>query len=102
VLENRVVRIFGPTRNEVTGEPRKLYSGELHKLYSSPNMIRQIKSRRMKWVGHVVRVIEERKLYKVLVGKPKGRRPRHRWENGIKVDLTDWLGGCRLDSPGSG
>jgi hypothetical protein len=59
----------------VTGEWRKLYSEELHNLYSSPNIIRQIKSRRMRWVGQVTRMGEERKVYKVSVGKPKGRRP---------------------------
>jgi hypothetical protein len=84
VLENKVLRrIFGPKRNEVTGEWRKLHNEELHILYSSPNIIRQIKSRRMRWVGHVARMGEERKVYKVLVGKPEGKRPlgrpRRRW-----------------------
>jgi hypothetical protein len=70
VIENRVLRrIFGPKRGEVTGEWRKLHSEELHNLYSSSDIIRQIKSRRMKWAGHVARMGEERKLYKVLVGK---------------------------------
>jgi hypothetical protein len=68
----------------------KLHSGELHNLYSSPNIIRQIKSRRMRWVEHVAHMAEERKVYKVLVGKPEIkrplRRPRHRWEDGIKMD----------------
>jgi len=94
VFENRVLRrIFGPRRDEVTGEWRKLHSEELHNLYSSPNIIRQIKSRRMRWVGHVARMGEERKVYKVLVGKPKGKRPlgrpRHRWEDGIRMDLRE-------------
>jgi hypothetical protein len=71
VFENRVLRrIFAPKRDEVTGEQRKLHSEELHILYSSPNIIRQIKSRRMRWAGHVVVMGEERKVYKVLVGKP--------------------------------
>jgi hypothetical protein len=76
VFENRVLRrIFGPKRDEVTGEWRKLHSEELHNLYSSPDIIRQIKSRQMRWAGHVARMGEERKLYKVLVGKPEGKRP---------------------------
>jgi hypothetical protein len=99
MFENRVLRrIFGPKRDEVTGEWRKLQDEELHNLYSSPDIIRQVKSRRMRWAGHVARVGEERKVYKVLVGKPEGkrplRRPRHRWEDGIRMDLgRDWLVG---------
>jgi hypothetical protein len=94
VFENRVLRrIFGPKRDEVTGEWRKLHSGELHNLYSSPDIIRQIKSRRMRWAGHVARIGEGRNMYKVLVGKPEGKRPlerpRHRWEDGIKMDLEE-------------
>jgi hypothetical protein len=61
--------------DEVTGEWRKLHSEELHILYSSPNVITQIKSRRMRWTGHVARMGEERKVYKVLVGKSEGKRP---------------------------
>jgi hypothetical protein len=97
VFENRVLRgIFGPKRDEVTGELRKLYNGELHNLYSSPDIIRQMKSRRMRWAGHVARMGEERNVYRVLVGKPEGKRPlerpRRRWEDGIKTDLrkTGW------------
>jgi hypothetical protein len=76
VFENRVLRrIFGPKRDEVTGEWRKLHNEELHNLYSSQDIIRQVKSRRMGWAGHVARMGEERKVYKVLVGKPEGRRP---------------------------
>jgi hypothetical protein len=72
VFENRVVRrIFGPGRDEVTGEWRKLHNEELHNLYSSPDIIRQIKSRRMMWAGHVARMGEDTKVYKVLVGKPR-------------------------------
>jgi hypothetical protein len=94
VFENRVLRrIFGPKRDEVTGEWRKLHNEELHILYSSPNIIRQIKSMRMRWVGHVTRMGEERKVYKVLVGKPEGKRPlgrpRRRWEDGIRMDLRE-------------
>jgi hypothetical protein len=82
VFENRVLRrILGPKRDDVTGEWRKLHSEELHTLYSYPNIIRQIKLR-MRWVGHVSCMGEKRKVYRVLVGKPEGkrplRRPRHR------------------------
>jgi hypothetical protein len=73
VFENRVLRrIFGPKRDEVTGEWRKLHSEKLHNWYSSPDIIRQVKSRRMRWAGHVARMGVERKVYKVLVGKPEG------------------------------
>jgi hypothetical protein len=90
VFENSVLRrIFGPKRDEVTGEWRKLHSGELHNLYSSSDIIRQIKSRRMRWAGHVARMGEGRKVYRVLVGKPEGKRPRRRWEDGIKMDLRE-------------
>jgi hypothetical protein len=76
VFENRVLRrIFGPKRDEVTRDWRKLHSEELHNLYSSPSIIRQIKSRRMRWAGNVARMREERKVYKVLMGKPEGKRP---------------------------
>jgi hypothetical protein len=103
VFENRVLRrISGPKRDEVTGEWKKLHSEELHVLYSSPNIVRQIKSRRMRWAGHMARTGEERKVYKVLIGKSEGKRPlgrpRHRWEDGIRMDLreigwgsVDWI-----------
>jgi hypothetical protein len=72
VFENRVLRgIFGPKRDEVTGDWRKLHSGELHNLYLSPDIIRQVKSRRVRWAGHVARVGEGRNVYRVLVRKPK-------------------------------
>jgi hypothetical protein len=97
VFENRVLRrIFGPKRDEVTGQWRKLHSGELHNLYSSPNISRQIKSRRMRWAGHVACMGGGRNVYRDLVGKPKGKRPlerpRRRWEDGIKMDFrqTGW------------
>jgi hypothetical protein len=97
VFENRVIRrIFGPKTNEVTGEWRKLHNEELHILYSSPNIIRQIKSRRMRWAGHVACMREQRNVYKVFVGKPEGKRPlerpRHRWEDGIRMDLRGLAG----------
>jgi hypothetical protein len=79
-------RIFGPNRDEVTGEWRKLHNEELHNFYSSPDIIRQIKSRRMRWAGHVAHVGEERKVYKVLVGEPEGKRPLGRYEGVIRKD----------------
>jgi hypothetical protein len=107
VFENRLLRgIFGPKGDEVTGEWRKLHSGELHNLYSSPDIIRQIKSRLMRWAGHVARMGEGRNVYRVLVGKPEGKRtlerPTRRWEDGFKMDLGEigWGGG--VDSAGSG
>jgi hypothetical protein len=76
VFENRVLRrIFGPRRDEVTGDWRKLHNDELHNLYSSPNIIRMIKSRRIGWVGHVARMGEAGNAYRILVGKPEGERP---------------------------
>jgi hypothetical protein len=103
VFENGFLRrIFGPKRNEVMAEWRKLYSEELNNLYSSPYIIRQVRSRQMRWAGHVASMGEERKLYKVLVGKPNGKRPlgrpRRRWEDGIRMDL----GGCGLGLTSSG
>jgi hypothetical protein len=106
VLENRVLRIiFGPKRDEVTGEWRKLHNEELHDLYSSPSIIRIIKARRMRWAGHVVRIGEKRTAYRLLVGKPEGRplgRPRRRWLDNIRMDLVevgwgdvDWVGMAR-------
>jgi hypothetical protein len=91
----------------ITGEWRKLHREELHNLYSSADIIRQIKSKRTKWAGHVACMREERKVYKVLAGKPEGKRPlgrpRHRWEDGIRMDLRDigW-GRGGLDLTGSG
>jgi hypothetical protein len=92
VFENRVLRgIFRPKRDEVTGEWRKLHIGELHNLYSSPDINRQIKSRRMRWAGHVARMGEGRNMYRVLVGRPEIKRPlrnpRRRMKYGIKMDL---------------
>ena len=86
-------RIFGPKRDEVTGEWRKLHNEELNDIYSSPNIVRVIKSRRMRCAGDVARTGEGRDVYRVLVGKPDGKRPmgrlRHRWEGNIKMDLQE-------------
>jgi hypothetical protein len=91
VFENRVLRIFGPKRDGVTGGWRKLHNEEIHNLYSSPSIIRIIKSRRMRWTGHVARMGEKRNVYRLLVGKPEGSRPlgrpRRRWMDNIKMDL---------------
>ncbi|KAJ4439296.1 hypothetical protein ANN_07418 [Periplaneta americana] len=94
VFENKVLRkIFGAKRDEVTGEWRKLHNTELHALYSSPDIIRNIKSRRLRWAGHVARMGESRNPYRVLVGRPEGQRPlgrpRRRWEGNIKMDLRE-------------
>ncbi|KAJ4435468.1 hypothetical protein ANN_18084, partial [Periplaneta americana] len=94
MFENKVLKkIFGAKRDEVTGEWRKLYNTELHALYSSPDIIRNIKSRRLRWAGHVARMGESRNAYIVLVGKPEGKRPlgrpRRRWEDNIKMDLRE-------------
>jgi hypothetical protein len=107
VFENRVPRrIFGPKRDEVKGQWRKMHNGELHNLYSSPDIIRQIKSRRMRWEGHVARMGEAREVYRVLVEKPKGKRPlerpRCRWQDGITIDVREIGRGCGVDSLGSG
>jgi hypothetical protein len=86
-------RIFGPKRDEITGEWRKLHNGELHDLYSSRDIIKQIKSRRMRWAWNVARMEEGRNVYRVLVRKPEGKRPlerpRRRWEDGVKMDLGE-------------
>ena len=94
VSENRVLRtIFGHTKNEVTGEWSKLHNEELNDLHRSPNIFRVIKSRRMRWAGHVARMGEGRGVYRVLVGKPEGKRPlgrpRRGWEDNIKKDLQE-------------
>ena len=99
VFENRVLsRVFGPKRYEVRGELRKLHEEELANLYSSPNIMRVIKSTRMRWTGHVARMGEGRGVHRVLVGKPEGKRPRGRprirWEDYIKTDLREVGGGC--------
>jgi hypothetical protein len=95
VFENRVLRrIFGP-KSEEDGSWRKLHNDELHSLYSSPNIVRVIKSRRMRWAGHVALMEEGRGVYRVLVGRPEGKRPlgrpRCRWEDNIKMDLKDTM-----------
>jgi hypothetical protein len=94
VFDNVVLRrIFGPRRDEVTGEWRRLHNEELNDLYSSPNIVQVIKSRRMRWAGHVARMGEERGVYGVLVGKLEGKRPlgrpRRRWVDNIRMDLQE-------------
>jgi hypothetical protein len=85
--------IFGPKRDEVIGGWRKLHNEELHTLYCSPSIIRMIKSRRMRWAGHVTRMGENRNVYRDLVGTPEGKmrlgRPRRRWEDNIKIDVRE-------------
>ena len=91
-------RVFGPKRDEDTGKWRKLHNEELSYLYSLPNIVRVVKSRRMRWAGHVARMGEGRGVHRVLVGKPEGKRslgrPRRRWEDNIKKDLQGVGGGC--------
>jgi hypothetical protein len=94
VLETRALRrIFGPKWDGVTGGWRELHNEELHNLYSSPSIIKIIKSRGMRWAGHVARMGEKRNVYKLLVGKPEGKRPlgrpRRRWMDNIKMDLLE-------------
>jgi hypothetical protein len=104
VFDNRVLRrIFGPKWDGVTGGWRKLHNEELHDLYSSPSITRMIKSKKMRWAGHVARMGEKRNVYRLLVRKLEGNRPlgrtRRRWVDNIKMDLAeiewggvDWIG----------
>jgi len=104
VFGNRVLRrIFGLRRDEVAGEWRRLHNEEINDLYTSPNIVQVIKSRRMRWAGHVAHMGEERGVYGVLVGKLEGMRPlgrpRRRWADNIRMDLKevecvyrDWIG----------
>ena len=96
-------RIFGPGKDKVMGEWRRLHNKELNDLYSSPSIVRVTKSRRMRWAGHVARMGEEKGVYRVLVGKLEGKRalgrPRRRWVDSIRMDLQevgcgymDWIG----------
>jgi hypothetical protein len=96
-------RIFEPRRDEITGEWRRLHNEQLNDLYYPSNIVRVIKSRRMRWAGHVARMGEERGVYRILVGKPEGKRPlgrpRRRWVDNIRTDLQevdceymDWIG----------
>jgi hypothetical protein len=104
VFENRVLRrIFGPRRDGVMGGWRKLHNDELHNMYSSPSIMRIVKSRRMRWAGNVARMGAKKNVYRLLVGKPEGKRPlgrpRRRWIDNIKMDLSEirlsaveWIG----------
>jgi hypothetical protein len=99
VFENRVLRkIFGPKRDEVTEEWSKLHDEKLNGLYSLPNLVRVIKSRRLRWAGHVARMGEGRGVYRVLVGTSEGKRllgrPRHKWEDNVRIDLREVGCGC--------
>jgi len=101
VFENMVLRrIFGPRTDEVTGEWRRLHNEDLNDLYSSPNIMRVIKSRRMRWAGHVARMGEKRGVYSFLVGKPEGKRPlgrpRRRWVDNIRMEIQE-VGGGYMD-----
>jgi hypothetical protein len=94
VFETRVLRrIFGPKRDKVTGKCRRLHNEDLNDLHSSPNNIRLIKLRRVRWAGHVARMGEKGGASRILVGRPEGRpplgRPRHCWEDNIKMDLKE-------------
>ena len=93
VFENRILRrIFGPKRDE-NGECRRLHNEELHSLYRSPNMVRVIKSRRLRWAGHVARIKEGRSAFKMLTGKFTGKRPlgrpRRIWDDNIRMNLEE-------------
>ena len=111
MFENRVLRkVFGPKRDEVTVEWRKLHNEELNVLHSLPSIVRVVKSRRMRWAGHVARMREDRGVHRVLVGKPEGKRPlgkpKSRWEDNIKMDLEevgrgrgDWMDLAKLEYP---
>jgi hypothetical protein len=105
VFENRVLSVFVPKRDEGTLQWRKLHNEELNDLYFLHNILRVEKSRRMRWAGHVARIVEDRGVHRVLVGKPERKRPlgrpRRRWEYNIKVDLRKlewvvWTGWCWL------
>jgi hypothetical protein len=106
-LAEGVEGIFGPKRDELTGEWRKLHNEELNDLYCSPNIFRVIKSSIMRWAVHVACMGERRGVYRVSVGKPEGKRPlgrlRRRWEDNIKMDLQEVVcGGYGPDRTGSG
>ena len=97
MFENRVLRrIFGPKRDEVTGKWRKLHKGKLIDLFFSPNIIRMIKTRKMRWAGHVERMAGEERCIQDFGGEREGKRPlgkpRHSWEDNIKTDLKKWYG----------
>ena len=107
MFEKRMLRrIFGPKRDEVTGEWRRIHNEELYAVYSSRHIIRVIESGRLRWTGHVARIGERRGTYRVLVWKPEGmtrlRRPRRRWKIILKWIFKKWDWGHGLDRSGSG
>jgi hypothetical protein len=107
VSENRVLmRVFGPRRDEVTGEWSKLHNEELNDLHSSPNTLLVVKSGRMIWAGHVARIGERRGVYRIVVGKSEGKIPlgrsRRKWEDNIQMDLKGVEFRVMLDRAGSG
>ena len=102
VFENKALRkIFGAKRDEISGEWRKLHNAELHAFYSSPNIIRNLKSRRLRWAGHVARMEQFRNACRVFVGKPESKRPLgrpgRRWEDNIKMDSREVGAKCDWD-----
>jgi hypothetical protein len=103
----KLVMYVIPKRDEVTGGWRKLHNEELHNLYSSPSKIRMIKSRRMRWAGHLAQMGQKRNAYRIFMRKPEGRRPlgrpRCKWVDNVKMDLREIrMGWCGLDWSGSG
>jgi hypothetical protein len=107
VFENKVLRrVFGPKRDEATGEWKRLHNEEFYVLYSSPNIIRVMKLRITRWAGYLARMGARRGAYRVMGGKPQGRRPldrpRRRWEDNIKMDFPEVRWGHGLDRSGSG
>jgi hypothetical protein len=91
VFENRMLRrLYGPKRDEIIGAGRKLHNEELHNWYSSPSIIRMFKSKRMRWAGHVALTGEKRTAYRILVGKPEGKRPLEKLDIGWKI-ISKWI-----------
>jgi hypothetical protein len=99
VFENRVLRrTFVPKRDKVTGKWGELHNEELNDICCSPSIVRVIKSGRMRWTGYVARIGERRGVYRGLVGKPDGKRPRRRWDDNIKIYLREVVCGAWTES----